>query len=288
MKKIFMILITMMISLSACAGTPNALPTLITEQISTQMPLPLPTATVGPLPSETATSELTDLSPTPTTAPKIQSCALFVGESNITIMERISNPFYRPVPGSDNPHQGVDFSELDLNTRIALSGKPVQAILPGTIRMVLEDQFPYGNAILVETEWNELPEAWLSALDLPKTVEREISHTNLTCPGTWEDPGGDPSSVSLYILYAHFETLEELRSGESLICGQTLGTIGMTGNALAPHVHVEFRLGPAGAIFEEIAHYDASASLTAMQNYCRWRVSGWYALLDPMEYLLLP
>jgi hypothetical protein len=34
-----------------------------------------------------------------------------------------------------------------------------------------------------------------------------------------------------------------------------------------------------------MAHYDASASLEEMANYCLWRVSGHFSLFDPMDLL---
>ena len=50
---------------------------------------------------------------------------------------------------------------------------------------------------------------------------------------------------------------------------------------------VKLRLGPSGAVFDDMSHYDSGASLQAMENYCRWRVSGWYELLDPMDLFLI-
>jgi hypothetical protein len=61
--------------------------------------------------------------------------------------------------------------------------------------------------------------------------------------------------------------------------------VGDSGNALNPHLHLETRVGPAGARFSSLAHYDASASLEEMDNYCAWRVSGWFVLLDPLQLL---
>jgi murein DD-endopeptidase MepM/ murein hydrolase activator NlpD len=202
-------------------------------------------------------------------------------------MQSLTNPFYRPEPGSDNPHQGVDFSDLDPVNRIALSGKPVQAILPGRIAMVITERFPYGNAVLIETAITDLPETWQEKLEINQPFEREIYHTNLTCPSAWQEADGDVNIPSFYILYAHFEEALTYQIGEMIECGQEIGKIGMSGNALAPHVHVEMRLGPSGVIFEDMEHYDSRASLLAMENYCRWRVSGWYQLLDPMIFFLI-
>ncbi len=226
--------------------------------------------------------------PQPTSAetPSPQLCALFAGEGLENLMERLTNPFFRPQPGSDNPHQGVDFSDLDPLNRIALSGKAVSAILPGRVAMVLADRFPYGNAVLIETDYQDLPAAWQQKVPA-RVIEREIFHTNLTCPGAWEDAQANTQAGAFYILYAHFENEVPFQVEDRIQCGQEIGQIGMSGNALAPHVHVEMRWGPSGAVFADMAHYDSSASPLAMENYCRWRVSGWYQLLDPMGFLLI-
>ena len=67
------------------------------------------------------------------------------------------------------------------------------------------------------------------------------------------------------------------------MCGQAIGSVGMSGNALNPHLHLEVRVGPAGIRLESMAHYDTSATAQEMANYCRWRVSGLFQLVDPMQ-----
>ena len=70
--------------------------------------------------------------------------------------------------------------------------------------------------------------------------------------------------------------------GDFVKPGEKIGVIGMSGNALAPHLHVETRYGYFPDLSGSMAHYDVSASLEEMSNYCRWRVSGWFRLIDPM------
>jgi hypothetical protein len=70
-------------------------------------------------------------------------------------------------------------------------------------------------------------------------------------------------------------------------CGARIGQIGQSGNALNAHLHLEARVGPAGARFEGLAHYESRASPTEMSNYCAWRVSGIFQLVDPMLILVL-
>ena len=66
-------------------------------------------------------------------------------------------------------------------------------------------------------------------------------------------------------------------------CGQVIGAIGESGNALNPHLHLEVRLGPAGVRFPGMAHYDSGASPDEMAAYCQWRVSGAFLTLDPLR-----
>ena len=73
-----------------------------------------------------------------------------------------------------------------------------------------------------------------------------------------------------------------MQLGDWLQCGWEIGTVGMSGNALNPHLHLEMRVGPAGARFNSMAHYISSASNEEMANYCAWRVSGQFQVVDPM------
>ncbi|RPI22437.1 MAG: hypothetical protein EHM70_23795 [Chloroflexota bacterium] len=76
-----------------------------------------------------------------------------------------------------------------------------------------------------------------------------------------------------------------LETGDEVACGQPLGAVGGSGNALNPHLHLETRLGPGGALIGSLAHYDSSASLLEMNRYCTWRVSGLFQILDPRRLL---
>ena len=163
---------------------------------------------------------------------------------------------------------------------IALSGRPVQAVLPGRVAMALAGRFPYGNALLVETSLDRLPAQSL----LPTLAPTVQPLAALTCP-TAAPAAWDFAGRSLYLLYAHLQDPPVVEPGEDLACGQTLGAVGGSGNALNPHLHLEARLGPSGARFESLAHYDPGASPEEMANYCAWRVSGVFQMFDPMSLL---
>jgi len=199
----------------------------------------------------------------------------------------IHNPFTPPREGSDNPHQGVDFADLQGPDRIAVTGRPVTAVLGGRVSLVTNDRFPYGNAILIETPLDDLPAAWLDSLDLPSELNSHNNRSALTCPEQTPQPW-DLSRHSLYLLYAHMLASPDFQTGQAVTCGQVLGAIGSSGNALNPHLHLEIRLGPANASFASMAHYDSSATLQEMAAYCTWRVSGYFRLVDPLRLLSLP
>jgi len=194
----------------------------------------------------------------------------------------ISNPFHPPMVGSDDPHQGVDFSIVDEETKMALPGRDVYAMVGGEVIGIMQDRFPYGNAILIKTADTSLPENWrvyMESLEIPGSWNKV---TSLTCPEGWNDAPEFQDNLSLFILYAHLKDPIYEKLGQKLFSGDKLGVVGMSGNALAPHLHLEIRYGFNEDFFGSMAHYDVSASLDEMANYCRWRVSGWYRIIDPM------
>jgi murein DD-endopeptidase MepM/ murein hydrolase activator NlpD len=199
------------------------------------------------------------------------------------IEKHIVNPYKPPHPGSDDPHQGVDIAILDKTNGYAIPGAPVQAILDGKVVLVIDDRFPYGNAILIETPLNQLPPGWFSYLQIPTPAPTLPPHPSLTCPVSGFFPNWDDNKRSLYLLYAHMLEPSRFKPGDPITCGDTLGAIGESGNALNPHLHIEARVGPAGVVFPGLAHYETRARPEEMEAYCLWRVSGVFQLLDPMS-----
>lgn len=250
---------------------------------------------IMPTVEKTKTIELIEkLSPTftpiegPTITPQptedlINVCSPLVDYSVENLVDMISNPYYPPIPGSDDPHQGVDFSVIDPNLRIALKGSAVQSIMAGEVVMLMNDRFPYGNAVLVETTFDKLPLGWVEKLKNQTQPDLFGTNPSLTCPTGWDLSEQENNDLSLYVLYAHLDMPLEYTLGDEVDCGDELGAIGESGNALAPHLHIEMRYGYASGIEGSMAHYDVSADEIEMSNYCRWRVSGWFRLLDPMD-----
>ncbi len=213
-------------------------------------------------------------------------CSPLQGFSPADLPEAIANPYSPPPFGSDDPHQGIDLAQLQ--DGIALSGLPVQALLEGRAVMVVKERFPYGNALLVETPLDALPSDWLELLDLPSVPATPQVRSALTCPTPEASPPWDFDQRSLYLLYAHLLEPPLLSPGDPVTCGQVIGAIGGSGNALNPHLHLEARIGPSGAHFSGMAHYDTAASPEEMAAYCQWRVSGSFVHINPLLLLEEP
>ena len=210
-------------------------------------------------------------------------CSPLQGFDRADLLARISNPFDPPEPGSDNPHQGVDLGDFDPAdaNRVAIPGRTVQAALPGRVALIQTDRFPYGTAVIIETPLDALPAALQQQFAaLPPWPPRPATDP-LTCPTVTPVFTLDESHHSLYVLYAHLGSLADLQVGDEVRCGQSLGLVGQSGNALAPHLHFEARVGPAGVQLGSLAHYDVSASVLEMAAYCEWRVSGSFVWVDP-------
>jgi len=224
---------------------------------------------------------------TPTSPPRLRICSPLPGYEWTDLMAMISNPYHPPPPGSDNPHEGIDLAVQQ--NGIALVGYPVQAVFPGLVAAVIDDRFPYGNALFVETPLDSIPQGWLAQLQLPALVPTLGPYPVLTCPKATPAPTWDFNKRSLYLVYAHLEEKVVFKIGDPVECGMPVGKIGQSGNALNPHLHLEARVGPSGVRFQSMAHYDNSATPLEMSNYCIWRVSGAFQLVDPIKFLsLLP
>lgn len=141
-----------------------------------------------------------------------------------------------------------------------MQGEPVQAILSGKAATVIDDLYPYGNMVIVETPYNNLAETTRAAINIEE-------------------------SESLYILYAHLDQAPLVGLGDQISACQLLGEVGKSGNADIPHLHLETRIGPSGTVFESMRFYDTRASLEEMENYKLWRTSGVYRHFDPMILL---
>lgn len=262
----------LLLLLSACAPTPA-------PQVATLAPATATTAPPTVVPTANPTATLAPTAPEPTSLPKAEVCSPLDGIALPDLPALISNPYHPPRAGSDDPHHGVDFADTLNPNRLALGGRGVRAAVAGTVVAVVADRFPYGNAVIIETPLQDLPPVAVFLLPTPAPT---ITPPALTCPPFAAERAGDPARRSAYVLYAHMQSPPTVAVGDAVACGQPLGTIGQSGNALNPHLHIEVRVGPAGARPGSLAHYTDSATLDEMAAYCAWRVSGLFAMTNPM------
>jgi murein DD-endopeptidase MepM/ murein hydrolase activator NlpD len=243
------------------------------------------------IPTDTTTSFTPLAQPTPTNTPlptpflinKI--CSPLQDETLTDLSQIISQPFKMPPLGFDYDHQGVDFSYYRHNGHIGIQGLPVYASLQGKVIAVLKEKMVYGNAVIIETPLDQIPAAWLSLLQLPDIAPTVVPNPRLTCPIVTNDPNQnlDINKRSLYLLYAHFDQPPNLKIDDQVQCGQQIGAVGNSGKSTNPHLHVEVRIGPSGAIFDGLAHYAANTSDIERHNYCVWRVTNLFQMIDPMR-----
>ena len=192
----------------------------------------------------------------------------------------LSNPFLQPSPGRDDGHHGVDFSFYRWKDWVGMTGLPVYSVFDGRISAVIYNSMPYGNFVIIETSKINLPIIIGEAVNIP-VLPTIMPDTRLTCPPETLGQTFDFSRKSLYLLYAHLDTIEEWHTGDRIQSGQTIGTVGNTGLSSNPHLHLEVRVGPSNATFTEMSHYRADATTIAMANYCLWRASETFQLIDP-------
>ena len=207
--------------------------------------------------------------PTPSPTPSqgvfsTQSMCSPLEDHNLAdLQEIISFPFDPPPVGKDTGHHGVDFAYYRRGERLSIQGVPVQSVLAGRVAAHNNNLIPYGNMVIVETRYEQLPRSLIEFL-------------------------GIPAQQSLYLLYAHMEEAPLPLFGQEVTCGMTLGAVGNTPEhwSSAPHLHFEARYGPAGYDFSGMRFYDPYAQIEEMDKYNLWRTSGEFVLFDPMQLLI--
>lgn len=260
--------------------------TLVLAGCSSQEPtpaaVPTPTKKVA-TPTDTPQVVLVETSLQTSTPARefVQVCSPLAGVKMEQLNGMIVNPYHPPKLGSDDPHQGLDLAKLSGPYGIALAGMTVNAVLSGKVAGAAVDRFPYGNMVMIETPLDDSLYDAVPDLILQTPLPERLPQGALTCPELTANPGASDEPRSLYILYAHMQNPVNARPGDLISCGQEIGIVGDSGNALNPHLHIEVRVGPSGQIFPSMAHYDPSADSTEMEAYCTWRVSGVYQTINP-------
>ncbi len=199
--------------------------------------------------------------PTPSQEPAAQICSPLEGIPIEALVEIISNPYEPSREGKDDGHPALDFAFYHWRSLKDIAGHPIQAVMKGSVAALGYDRLPYGNMVIIETNWEELPAA-----------ARQAS-------------GAEPDQ-SFYVLYAHLEEAPALTLGERVKCGQRIGLAGRTGRSGAPHLHLEARTGPADTIFSPMVFYDTQAQEDEIARYRLWTMSGMFTSVDPLSFML--
>lgn len=272
-KDLLVLAAFLLLLVSACrpaeaTGTASP-PTVTPAASSTPQPSPSPTATTVP-PTATATT-------TPYTV-----CSPLEDETLDSLPLILTKPLATPPRfGQDFGHPGLDFAYYQRGERESIEGVEVYAILSGKAALILEDNYPYGYAIVIETPLSDLPEAMRDELmvnyqPVPENLEYEYNCPDVPTPTL-------TGEYSLYHLYAHLQAPPDFRVGDPVTCETNLGTVDNTGWSSNPHLHLETRLGPSGLEITTMAHYQGDATIEQLGSYCLWRSSGYYQIIDPFS-----
>ena len=253
------------------ASPTSTIATLLAQPREPATPSPKPRRT--PIPSSTTTpaaptttpqpsATLTSMpSPSATNTPIAIACSPLVNYPLERLPKIVSDPYHPPPPGSDARHEGVDFAFNRLaGISVPIEGAGIQSVLAGRIAAAIQDSFPYGNFVIVETRSQALS------------------------PGLVERLGIAPHQ-SLYVLYAHMQNNLVVQEGQEVSACQRLGKVGKSGNTAVPHLHLETRLGPNGATFSEMAAFVGTITPLERSNYKLWRTSGVFNHFNPMILL---
>ncbi|MDO9545245.1 MAG: M23 family metallopeptidase [Pelolinea sp.] len=230
--------------------------------------------------------------PTITTTPAIEApslqqhvCSPLEGEKISELAEITTQLFKMPRAGQDDGHHGVDFAFYRRKDLLSIDGIQVLSALDGEVVTIINDKYPYGNAVIIETPLDSLSPNFLDQINFPALQPTVIPDPKFS----WV-PEELPfllsvTDRSLYIYYAHLKYPSILEVGDKVACGQQIGFVGNTGDSSNPHLHFETRVGPSGARFESMAYYTAQSTQSERYNYIVWRIRNLFQLFDPMKLL---
>ena len=256
----------------------------LTAKPSSQPVIPVIIPTIPPTPTSqpTAIVAANNNNPAPVVIPTEAIGSPLEGFAIKDLQSLISQNFQAPPPGEDSGHHGVDFAFWTLGDRHIL-GTPIQAVFPGKVSMAdTQEKPPYGYSIMIETPLNTISGNLIQAIKIPTQPIVTTNSNKLNCPDLSKDVWNS-SSKSLYTLYGHLVNASSLKQGDTVQLGQVIGHVGNSGYSSAPHLHLEMRIGPSGAAFQNMGHYDPITTEEDRHNYCNWRVSGVFQMFDPMD-----
>ncbi len=257
-----------------------------------------PIATVQITPAWTVTSRLTStleptltptLTPAPTEIPQVKEASSPLQGISISELRLVtSNPYKFIYPfveasGSDYNHTGIDLAFFKFKDFTTVLGHPIQAVLPGKVVESLNDRWPYGNMIMIETPFSRLSPEYLARIPLPTPYAESDIESHSTCIPDQRKITWSQTETSIYIVYAHMKDPSPFKAGDQVDSGQVIGAVGASGNAIvgAEHLHLEVRVGPSDANFGIISDYKPTSTEEERYNYCIWALSEVFQPIDP-------
>ena len=142
----------------------------------------IPTQTIEALATQTIEPSATPIPPTPTPDLIDSICSPLEGETLNSISEILTQKFIMPRPGNDDGHQGLDFAFYRRNERVGIEGLKVHAALKGKIVAVINDRWPYGNAVIIETPLNSISPELLAQIQSPSLEPTVVPSPRVNCP----------------------------------------------------------------------------------------------------------
>jgi len=253
-------------------------------------PLISPSATfveLSPTPTTAPSATPTSIPPTATPEPIDKICSPLQNILLEEIPSILTQPFSMPRLRNDDGHQGIDLAFFRFKDIVGIEGLQINAVMSGKIAFILPDHYPYGNVVVQEIPLEKLSPRIQEILAIPNPIPTVQPDPRMaSCPIEGELPFSiNLESRSLYILYGHLKTAPIVLPGDLVSCGQPLGEVGNTGKSTNPHLHLELRVGPSGARFDSMAFYTTSSTSQERYNYCVWRVSQLFQLIDPTKLL---
>ena len=274
MQKYWHVSLLLILTLSGCSQqvTTPATPTIILTETPTQSPTLTPTAT-----------------PTATSVPLISGVCSPLQSIDLTDLRLItSNPFILKYPFSEGPdgdknHPAVDLGFYSFKGLTTDDDHPIQAVLPGKVALVVNNRFPYGNMIMIETPLDSLTPALIKQIKIGNPYSDDEIKSRSSCQPDQTRISWSSDSKSVYTLYAHMKNPPTLRPGDEVQCGEVVGAIGATGNSSVSieHLHLEIRVGPSNAKFGTISDYGSDSTEEERYNYCIWALSEVFLPINP-------
>jgi len=200
MKNISLLIsIIAVISLTACQKETGDIQV---ENSIGESPASTPTPTTHP------TQTTSVIPPTPTKDLINTVCSPLEG---LSLEELISDPtvisqvFKTPRPGLDDGHTGIDYAYYRRGDRVGIEGLAIYAVLKGKIISILDNKWPYGNMIIIETPIEEINTQLFNVISPPQTAPTVEPAPHVNCPPGELEFDMAVSSRSIYVLYAQLK-----------------------------------------------------------------------------------